>query len=335
MIKVAIVGVSGYTGIELTKIILNHPEFKLEYISGSSLDNVGISEIMPFMDSISDLKIVKTNTQDILKKCDIVFLATPHKESMKYVKEMYGKIKIIDLSADYRLSLDNYEKYYTNHIDKKNLKNCSYGLPELYRKEIKASSLVANPGCYPTASILSLAPFLPFLNENNYIFIDAKSGLSGAGKKLSNVAHFSNMNENLLVYSPYKHRHLPEIKQKILDISNKNLNIKFTPTLIPTTRGMQVNVYISNFKEPNISKIINDFYENEYFIRIKNNPTDIKSVNGTNFCDIFTISDDDSLLINTSIDNLLRGASSQAVVNANLICGLDENLAIPKIASMP
>jgi N-acetyl-gamma-glutamyl-phosphate reductase len=335
MLRVGIVGCTGYAGIELVKILLNHKEFSLEYLSSSSIDGEYFSNLFGFMQSITDLKVSKTNVLDIINKCDIIFLATPHKESMKYVKELYSKVKIIDLSADYRLSQKTYEENYTKHIDSKNIINSSYGLPELNREKIKNSSLVANPGCYPTASLLGLMPFIKYIKDDSYIFIDAKSGLSGAGKKLSNVAHFANMNENSMPYNVYSHRHFPEILEHIKKSYNKNLNIKFVPTLLPVTRGMQTNIYISNFKEKNSKEILDNFYQNEQFVRIKDKPTELKAVQGTNFCDIFVTQDKDSLFINTSIDNLLRGASSQAVVNANIMSGFKEDLSIPKIAYVP
>ncbi len=335
MVRVGVVGCTGYTGIELVKILLNHKEFSLEYLSSSSIDGDSFSDVFGFMQSITDLKITKTNTRDVIDKCDIIFLATPHKESMKYVKELYSKVKIIDLSADYRLDLDTYENNYTKHIDSENIANASYGLPELYREKIKNSSLVANPGCYPTASLLGLMPFIDYIKDDSYIFIDAKSGVSGAGKKISNVAHFPNMNENFMPYAVHSHRHLPEIIEHISKSFQKSLNIKFVPTLMPITRGMQANIYISNFKLTNAREILDNFYKDEYFVRIKNEATNVKDVGGTNFCDIFISQDKDSLFINTSIDNLLRGASSQAVVNANIISGFKEDLSIPKIAYMP
>jgi N-acetyl-gamma-glutamyl-phosphate reductase len=269
-------------------------------------------------------------------ECDLVFLALPHKESMSVVKNLSDSdIKIVDLSADYRLKKSDYEEYYCTHIDIKNLQNFTYGLPELFREDIKKTNFVANPGCYPTVSLLALAPFIEYIDETQPIFIDAKSGVSGAGKKPSSSSHFVSVNENMFVYNPITHRHSIEIISKLKEVSTKSFSINFIPTIIPATRGMSVNVYASLKKDINPNNILQQAYSDEKFIRIRNTPTDLKSVSGSNFCDIFGMKNDKALFVNASIDNLLRGASSQAIVNANIMYGLDENLGISNIAYAP
>jgi len=325
MKKVAIVGATGYTGAELIKILINHPYFKITTLFSSN-GGERIEDIYPAFKGVFEKEIKKAEVSEIAKH-DLVFLAVPHKTAMAFVKELYGKTKIVDFSADYRLNLENYEEFYCSHIDKENLKNSVYGLPEYFREDIKKSNLIANPGCYPTATLLGLLPFVDFIDGN--VFVDAKSGVSGAGKKLSENTHFVTIDENMFAYNPLFHRHSVEIKEK------SGLNINFVPHLLPINRGMMISIYANLKKDIDPVEILKEKYKNESFIRIKDKPVDIKSVAGTNFCDIFVMKNGNSLFINTAIDNLLRGASTQAVVNANLMMGYDEFTSIPKIAYIP
>ncbi|AZV46053.1 N-acetyl-gamma-glutamyl-phosphate reductase [Nautilia sp. PV-1] len=324
-ISVAIVGASGYTGLELIKILLNHPHFEISGLFGSE-GGERIEEIYPSLKSVFECEIQKSDTEK-LAKYDLVFLAVPHKTAMALVKELYGKTKIVDFSADYRLNQKNYEDYYCPHTDPANLENSAYGLPEIFREYIKKASLIANPGCYPTASILAIYPFIEYIEDG--VFVDAKSGVSGAGKKLSSTTHFVKDNENFFAYNPVKHRHSVEIKEKT------GLNVTFVPQLLPITRGMQVSVYAKLKKEIDPLEILQETYKNEEFIRISGKPVEIKNVAGTHYCDIFAVKNGNMLFINSVIDNLLRGASSQAVANANLMFGFEEGLALPKIAYVP
>ena len=330
MTKVAIVGVSGYTGLELLKIVLNHPKFELVYL-GASEESLDISNIHPALKGICSLKVQKADAQEIAKVADLAFLALPHKASMGFAKELLElEVKVVDLSADYRLELETYEKYYCSHKDKEHLKDSVYGLPEMFKEEIKKSNLVANPGCYPTATILALLPFLSYIDRDYPVMIDAKSGVSGAGKKCSHNTHYVTINENIFAYAPLTHRHTPEIKEKLgVD------DIAFVPHLLPLTRGMLVDCYLLLKEEVEPLKVLEEFYKKSKFVRVFDNPVDIKSASGTNFCDIFAKCDGRKLYISSAIDNLLRGASSQAVVNANLMSGYEEELGIPMMAYVP
>ena len=335
MLNIAIVGVSGYTGLELLKILINHPYFNITYLANSEGD-IMIEELYPSLQNVISMNVNKANPKEIAKVAKLCFLALPHKTSMEFAKQLLElNIKVVDLSADYRLELETYEEYYCKHKDVNNLQNAIYGLPEFYEDEIKKTNLVANPGCYPTASLLALMPFIKYIEEDTNIFIDAKSGVSGAGKKLSDNIHFVNINDNIFAYNPMNHRHMPEIKEKIKLLENKTFNINFIPHLIPVTRGMLISVYVTLNEEIDAKMVLKDFYQNKEFIRIKNKPVNIKDTAGTNFCDIFVEQNGNGLFINSSIDNLLRGASSQAVVNANLMCGYDANTGINKIAYIP
>jgi N-acetyl-gamma-glutamyl-phosphate reductase len=324
-ISVAIVGASGYTGLELIKILLNHPYFEIGALFGSEGGD-RIEEIYPSLKGVFECEIQKSDIEKLVKY-DLVFLAVPHKTAMALVKELYGKTKIVDFSADYRLNQKNYEDYYCPHIDPANLENSAYGLPEIFREYVKKSSLTANPGCYPTATVLGLYPFIEYIE--NGVFVDAKSGVSGAGKKLSAATHFVKDNENFFAYNPIKHRHSVEIKEKT------GLDVTFVPQLLPISRGMQIGIYAKLKKDIDPLEVLREKYANEPFIRISQTPVEIKNVAGTHYCDIFAAKNGNMLFINTVIDNLLRGASSQAVANANLMFGFDEGLALPKIAYVP
>jgi len=334
-IKVAIIGASGYTGLELVKLILNHPVFEIAYLATTSGDTT-IDALHPSLKSVIDFRVDRVDFDKIATSCQLAFLALPHKSAMSVAKELVKRdVKVVDLSADYRLDLETYEKAYCPHEDKENLKYSAYGLIEYFRDDIKKAKITASPGCYPTATLLALLPFIPYLKENTPIFVDAKSGVSGAGKKLTHTNSFVTINENIFSYNPIKHRHAPEIKEKIYKLFNREFQINFVPHLIPITRGELVSVYAQLKDDINPIEILQNRYKDEEFIRVRSNPVNVKDVSGTHFCDIFAINNDGSLYINSAIDNLLRGAASQALVAANIMCNLDEHLAVPKIAYVP
>ncbi len=331
-VNVGIIGVSGYTGLELVKMLINHPYFYLNYVANSTGETT-INELHPSLNGVCSLEVTKADVKECAENCSLVFLAVPHKTAMAFVKPLMKiGIKIVDFSADYRLTQDVYEEYYCPHTDSENLKNVVYGLPEIYRKEIKKASLIANPGCYPSSAILGLLPFIDKRVPKTPIIIDAKTGVSGAGKKLDEVTHFVNVNDNMFAYKPFFHRHAPEIAQK-LKISFDEIN--FVPHLVPVTRGMISSIYIQTQGEFDAQEMLKEYYREEPFVRYSKNPVDMKSTAGTNFCDIYVEQKGNLLFISSSIDNLLRGSSSQALVNANLMMGFEENTGIPNIAYVP
>jgi len=333
--NVSIVGATGYTGLELVKILHTHPQFNLTYIANSE-GNTTIDALHPCLTNVISMDVQKADPKDIAEVSELCFLALPHKTSMSFAKKLIALgVKVVDLSADYRLKLETYEKHYCPHEDKENLPNAVYGLPEFYEAEIKKANLVANPGCYPTATLLALLPFVEFIDESSNVFIDAKSGVSGAKWIVCETTHYVTINDNIFAYNPFKHRHMPEIIEKAKLLKNKDLKISFVPHLIPATRGMLVSVYTTIDENIDAKAILKEFYKKSEFVRIKETPVDIKSTAGTNFCDIFVEQNGDALFINSSIDNLLRGASSQAVVNANLMCGFEAGTGINKIAYVP
>lgn len=331
-INVGIIGATGYTGLELVKIILKHPHFTLSYIANSE-GNTTINSLHPSLNGVCEDEVKKADVEDIAKECELVFLAVPHKTAMAYVKPLMELgVKVVDLSADYRLTQDVYEAFYVPHTDVENLNHVVYGLPEMFREELKSAKLVANPGCFPTSAILGLLPFMHKRIKNTPIIIDAKTGVSGAGKKLSDVTHFVNVNDNLFAYNPLMHRHAPEIAQKLgVDFDEVN----FVPHLVPLTRGMISSIYIQVDGDFDAEQLLQEYYKDEKNVRISKNPVDMKNVAGTNFCDIYVKQKANMLFISSAIDNLMRGASSQAVVNANLMMGLNENSGIPNIAYVP
>lgn len=342
-IHIGIIGISGYTGLELVKMLLLHKVFQLDYIANSSGDSSLYNLYPNLIGVIPNLEVKKIDLAQI-KGLDLVFLALPHKESMSIVpKILESSVKVVDLSADYRLNLENYEANYCKHLDSKNLKNAVYGLVEWNREAIKSATLIANPGCYPTASLLGILPFIKYLGDSS-VFIDAKSGVSGAGKTLSENTHFPTINENMFSYSPFIHRHSIEISEKCKFFGKKieqsshnlqDLKINFIPHLSPFTRGMLVSIFTKLKESLNPLEILQDCYKNEPFIRIKDKPVSVKNTAGSHFCDIFAMASERDLFISVSIDNLLRGASSQALACANLMCGLEESHALPNIAYMP
>jgi N-acetyl-gamma-glutamyl-phosphate reductase len=335
MVKVGIVGASGYTGLELVKMLISHSGFNLTYLATTQGDT-HIEALHPSLVDVITLPVEKADAKSVIKQCELVFLALPHKASMGFAKTLLDNgVKVVDLSADYRLELDTYESNYCLHEDKDHLDDAVYALIEYYRDALKKTNLAAGPGCYPTATLLGILPFIPYLDTNAPLFVDAKSGVSGAGKKLSESTHFVNVNDNIFAYNPLKHRHAPEIAEKIEKIHGVKMNVNFVPHLIPATRGELVSVYGVLKEDINPLEVLKEHYKDDPFIRIRENPVDIKSTAGTHFCDIYAQRNGNALFVSSAIDNLLRGASSQALAAANLMCGYDENMGLPMIPYMP
>jgi len=331
-IRVGVVGATGYTGLELVKMLVNHPVFELTYIANSE-GATTIDKLHPSLSGVCEDEVQKADATVIAKSCDLVFLAVPHMTAMEFVKPLMKLgVKVVDLSADYRLTKELYEEFYLPHTDEENLSHVVYGLPEMFREELKSAKLVANPGCFPTSAILGLLPFMDKRVEGSPIIIDAKTGVSGAGKKLSETTHFVNVNDNLFAYNPLMHRHAPEIAQK-LGVAFEEVN--FVPHLVPLTRGMLSSIYIQVEGDFDEQKVLKEFYKDEKNVRISQTPVSMKNTAGTNFCDIYVKRKGNLLFIASSIDNLMRGASSQALVNANLMMGLDENMGVPNLAYVP
>ena len=335
MVKVGIVGVSGYSGLLTLELLLNHSEVRLTYVGANNTQG-DLSEIWPRLKGKTNLHCDRFDIKKAMDEADIFFLAVPHTASMQITpKLLKAKKRVIDLSADYRLkNKKDYEDWYDlKHTDPVNLSKAVYGLPELYREDIKNASLIANPGCYPTAALLSLAPLISTQTDIiESVIIDAKSGVSGAGRKVLPNLMFTEVNENFKAYKVLNHQHTPEINLYLSKLAGRNFQVVFVPHLLPINRGILETIYIQlkeKISESAIFTLYNKFYKTEKFVRIHapNSQVEIKNVVGTNYCDIsLTVSKEKNLLIVTSvIDNLLKGAAGQAVQNMNIMCDFEED----------
>lgn len=335
MLNCAIIGATGYTGAELIKILLRHPNVQLTHLTTRQKEAIPVRKIVPGLPADVDLEIRDWSFTEVKKKADVVFLCLPHTEAMETAQQYYDAKKIvIDLSADFRLKKNaDYEKWYaTPHRNKALLKHAVYGLTELYREKIKKADLIANPGCYPTGAILGIAPLLKAKAvRTDDIVIDAKSGVSGAGKKLNAATQYCEVDENFYAYKVGRHQHTPEIKQALSDAAGKEVELNFTPHLLPLERGILSTIYLRRNKGVNakeVSSIYKGAYAQEFFIRLKaeGEQPSLRDVQRTNFCDIGFWADPDSdrLIVITAIDNLIKGASGQAVQNMNVRANFPE-----------
>jgi N-acetyl-gamma-glutamyl-phosphate reductase len=338
MMKAAIFGASGYTGQELTRILLGHPGVKLVAVTSRRFAGLPVTEVFPALSGLTSLKYKNATPAQISNLCDIVFLALPHGVSMKIAPEFIraGK-KVIDLSADYRLrDLKAYETWYGKHSSAKFIKDAVYGIPELYRQKIKKTKLIANPGCYPTSIILGLAPALKKkLLDVSTIIADSASGVSGAGREPLTGSLFCEVDGGFKAYKVGKHRHLPEIEQELNALAGKKFPISFTPHLLPVKRGILSTIYATLKKDislPELHSLYSLFYAEEKFVRIcpAGIYPNISSVCGSNYCDIGLAVDlrTKKVIIIAAIDNLIKGAAGQAVQNMNIICGFKEDTGL-------
>jgi N-acetyl-gamma-glutamyl-phosphate reductase len=335
MIRVAILGASGYSALELMRILLRHPEVKITALTTRQTESKAVGEVHPSLAGRLDLRLENLSPGQVAERADCVFCCLPHGASAAAVAELLprGK-KVIDLSADYRLNdAAEYKKWYgLEHPDPKRMAETVYGLPELYRDQIKEASLVANPGCYPTSAILALAPLLKAgAISLNGIIIDSKSGVSGAGREPKAHLHFPECNESVSAYGVGTHRHMPEIDQILSDVAAKSVRVVFTPHLIPMDRGILSTCYAEPSREIDdaaLLDIMKKFYANEPFVRVSGSLPATKQVSGTNFCDIAVRSVRGRVVVISAIDNLVKGASGAAVQNFNLMNGFEETTAL-------
>jgi len=346
MLKVAICGGSGYTGGELLRVLSNHPSVSITSVTSEKSAGKSVVDLFPSLHVYSNLIYEPLKAGDILHKADLFFMALPHGESQETVDFLFnqGK-KVIDLSADYRLkNVKTYEEWYkVPHKFQRSLENAVYGLPELYREKISKVDLVANPGCYPTAAILGLYPAIKNkLIDISSIVIDAKSGTSGAGRKSEITFSYCEVNEGFKAYAVTNHRHTPEIEQELSAIAGKDIKVNFTPHLAPFDRGILTTIYTTLKKSVDtirILEIYGEAYAHEPFIKVLAHGRfpNVKSVRGTNLCEIGLIVNKrtNTLIIVSAIDNLMKGASGQAVQNMNIMMGFDEKTALETIALFP
>jgi N-acetyl-gamma-glutamyl-phosphate reductase len=335
MIRVAIIGASGYTGAESIEIILRHNEAELVYLSALPEECGMVATVFPRFKGRCNLQIEPLDIDKLTGLADVALCCLPHKVSMGFVpKLLKAGLKVVDFSADYRIKdVEVYEKFYqVKHTDTANLKLAVYGLPELFREQIKGASLVANPGCYPTGAILAVAPLLKegFI-ETDSIIVNAVTGSSGAGKNPSVKFHYPNMNENIFAYGIGTHRHMPEMEQIAGVIAGSDVNMLFQPHAGPFDRGILSTVYCQPKKKTTgeqLSELYKDFYASELFVQISNEAPAVKNVAGTNYCHIHPAFVKGKIVIFSAIDNLVKGASGQAIQNMNIIFGLEETLGL-------
>jgi N-acetyl-gamma-glutamyl-phosphate reductase len=335
MVRVAILGASGYSARELMKLLLRHPHAAITALTTRSTDSKHVGEVHPVLADRLDLLLENLSPSQVAERADCVFCCLPHGASASAVAELLprGK-KVIDLSADYRLNdAAEYEKWYgMKHPDAKRMPETVYGLPEIYRERIQNADLVANPGCYPTSAILALAPLLragAILPKG--IIIDSKSGVSGGGREPKPAFHYPECNESVSAYGVGTHRHMPEIDQVLTDVADAEVKVVFTPHLIPMDRGILSTCYAEStgeFSESSMLGVLKDFYEGEPFVRVSHALPATKQVSGTNFCDITVRSVRGRVVVISAIDNLVKGASGAAVQNFNLMHGFDETTAL-------
>ncbi|MFN3740660.1 MAG: N-acetyl-gamma-glutamyl-phosphate reductase [Thermodesulfovibrionales bacterium] len=344
MFSIAICGGSGYTGVELLRLLLAHPDVEIRAITSEKSAGKKIGELFPHLKDISNLVFEPLEKEKIRDKAEVFFLALPHGTSQEVADYLVkNSKKVIDLSADYRLKDHRvYEEWYkTPHRFIESLSKAVYGLPELYREKIKKASLVANPGCYPTGAILAIYPALKEgLIDENSIVIDSKSGVSGAGRKAELTYSFCEINESFRAYGITTHRHTPEIEQILSEISGNSIKINFTPHLIPLNRGILTTAYARlkrDISEDEVVNLYRDAYRNEPFVRISDIPPDTKFVKGTNFCDIKPVINKrtKTLIVLSAIDNLVKGAAGQAVQNMNIMLGIEETKALQGVPLFP
>ncbi len=339
MLRVAIIGASGYTGVELARILCNHSEFELTAATSRQYAGKPLSKVFPNLLGKTDLICENLSIDELCKRADLFFAAVPHKTAMDLVPQLLqeGK-KVVDLSADYRLrDVATYEEWYQEHSSPQFITEAAYGLPELYREQIKQARLVANPGCYPTSIVLGLAPLLKEgLIDPGTIIADSKSGTTGAGRAASVGTLFCEVHDGFKAYKVGgTHRHLPEIEQELSVLNEDQVTISFTPHLLPISRGILSTSYAnltSDISKEDLRKRYIDMYDTEPFVRLVPEGTfpATQHVRGSNFCDIGFAIDKrtNRIIVVTAIDNIVKGAAGQAVHNMNLMCGIDETTGL-------
>ncbi len=337
--KVGIINVTGYTGVELARLLHQHPQVELTSVTGRSAAGQNLGEVFPQLAGI-DLTI-KAELEDV----ELVFSAMPHKESAQMVIPLLERgTKVVDISADFRLKeAGEYERWYGfAHPAPQLLAKAVYGLPELYRSKVPSAQLVANPGCYPTGAILALAPAVKAKLIKPDIVIDSKSGISGAGRTLNLQTQFSEANEDVSAYALGGHRHLPEITQELKELSGgKSLSVTFVPHLVPMTRGILTTCYAplasGKLKAEELKELYLDFYKDEPFVRVASSPPHTKHTLGSNLCLVYPTLDTRTgkLIVISCIDNLVKGASGQAIQNMNLMLGLPETTGLEAPSIFP
>ena len=334
MIRVAIIGASGYTGVESIEIIIRHPQAEVTYLTALPQECGHAADMFGQLRGRLDMMIEPLDLDVLAEKADVALCCLPHKVSMGFVPKLLATgVKVIDFSADYRLKdVDVYEKYYVPHTDRENLKKAAYGLPELFREEIKGKNLVANPGCYPTGASLALAPLLKeSLIQPSGIVVSSVTGVSGGGKNPSALFHFPYMNENIYPYGVGVHRHMPEMEQVASAVAGTTIQLLFQPHVGPFDRGIVSSTYsdpVSDISADQVMELYQVFYKDEPFVQVISTPPAVKNVAKSNYVQIFPTVAKGKVVVFSVIDNLIKGASGQAIQNMNILFDLPETIGL-------
>lgn len=343
MIKAGIVGGTGYTGVELMRLLVSHPAVELAVITSRSEAGHRVSDLFPNLRGHLDASFIMPQL-DELSECDVVFFATPNGTAMAMVPELLeAGVKVIDLAADFRLNNpDDWKKWYDiEHACPELLEEAVYGLPEINRKAITGARLIANPGCYPTAVSLGFLPLIENgLVDDQHLIVDAKSGVSGAGRSAKIGSLLSEAAENFMPYGVEGHRHLPEIKQLLSEVAQNDVGLTFVPHLTPMIRGIEASLYaVISSNDVDLQSLYEQRYEDEFFVDVlpAGSFPQTRSVKGSNMCRISVCrpQNGDTVVVSSVIDNLVKGAAGQAVQNMNIVFGLEETTGIDMPAFLP
>jgi N-acetyl-gamma-glutamyl-phosphate reductase len=338
-LKVGIINVTGYAGVELARLLYRHPKVQLSSVTGRSAAGQKLVDVFPHL---AEIDIAVTGE---LGEVELAFSAMPHKSSAEVILPLMERgVKVIDLSADFRLKDESeYPKWYDfNHPDSKQLAKAVYGLPEIHRAEIAKAALVAVPGCYPTGALLALAPAVKEGIIHTDIIVDSKSGVSGAGRTLHLGTHYTEAVDNVRAYSVHGHRHLPDIVQELEALTSASLSVTFLPHLVPMSRGILSSCY-AMLKEgmigrkDEVSALYRDYYQGEPFVRVVDKPPETKQTWGSNLCLVYPAVDmrTGRLIVISCIDNLVKGAAGQAIQNMNIMFGFSETEGLEALPVYP
>ena len=345
MLKVAVVGASGYTGVELLRLLVGHPEVEICCVTSRQHEGLPINQVFPSLSGFCELICESLDVAAIAKRVDLVFTALPHKSAMEVVPGFLAAgCKVVDLSADYRLQdREVYEQWYQTHSSPELFAEAVYGLPELYREKIQSARLIANPGCYPTSVIVGLAPLLKHkLIKPDSLIVDSKSGVSGAGRGVKQGSLYCETNEGFKAYGIASHRHTPEIEQELTSLADSEIRLNFTPHLLPVNRGILSTCYadlVTDKSSAELLELYRTHYAGENFVRVMpgGELPNVAYVRGTNFCDLGLVSDQRTgrVIVVSAIDNLVKGAAGQAVQNMNICSGFNESLGLGIVPAFP
>ena len=340
-IRIAIFGGSGYGGSELLRILLFHPEAEIVLVTANEHAGKAVGEVHKNLFGLTDLRFEKS-PEDLsaLENVDVAFFALPHGQALNLIPQLPANVKVVDLSGDFRINdADVFKQFYKLEHSATDLqKQFVYGLTETNREQIKSANYIANPGCFATATLLALAPMVKSGLLTGKIIVDAKTGSSGSGAKAAANTHHPQRMNSFYAYKPFQHQHVPEIEQHLRQVGDFSSEFIFMTHSLPVSRGIFASCYLEttvNLTTEDVSNLFKDFYKDSFFVRIVENSPDINWVKTTNFCDLATHSNGKQIVVFAALDNLVKGASGQAVQNMNLMCGLDERTGLMLIGTNP